>query len=328
MYHSRWKNSHKEAGFTYGNRLYKNNIIIDFKSYLTKEKIIYAEKVFDIYNEYYPEIIEEIKGFAEGQHIDFKTVFAFLVTMYVFTYDNYCSMTALANKNCLLFARNSDFLINIKKVTDSAFYKLNSNFSFIGNTTAMIQMEDGINEKGLACGLTFVYPTVKGYGFNAGFLIRYILEKCETTQQAVDFLNKVPIASSQNIIIIDRFGNIAVAELNSSQKIIKINKTGVVYRTNHFIEQTMLKYKYLGEDDIFSHTRYKTLSSQNYSEFNLSDIFELLKGKKGFMCQYDKTKKFDTIWSSVFDIKNKVIYRCEGNPKQKKFIVDKRLSFT
>lgn len=64
MYHSRWKNSHKEAGFAYGDRLYKNNIIINFKSYLTKEKIRYAEQVFDIYNEYYPEIIEEIKGFA------------------------------------------------------------------------------------------------------------------------------------------------------------------------------------------------------------------------------------------------------------------------
>ena len=61
MYHSRWKNSHREAGLTYGDRLYKNNIIINFKSYLTKEKINYAEQVFDIYNEYYPEIIEEIK---------------------------------------------------------------------------------------------------------------------------------------------------------------------------------------------------------------------------------------------------------------------------
>ena len=169
MYHSRWKNSHREAGLTYGDRLYKNNIIINFKSYLTKEKIRYAEQVFDIYNEYYPEIIEEIKGFAEGQHTDFKIVFAFLVTMYVFTYDNYCSMIALTNENCLVFARNSDFLVDIKKVTDSTFYKLNSNFSFIGNTTAMIQMEDGINEKGLACGLTFVYPTVKNYGFNGGF---------------------------------------------------------------------------------------------------------------------------------------------------------------
>lgn len=46
MYHSRWKNSHKEAGFTYGNRLYKNNIIIDFKSYLTKEKNNLCRKSF------------------------------------------------------------------------------------------------------------------------------------------------------------------------------------------------------------------------------------------------------------------------------------------
>ena len=328
MYHSRWKNSHRESGLTYGDRLYKNNTIINFKSYLTKEKINYAKQVFDIYNEYYPEIIEEIKGFAEGQHTDFKIVFAFLVTMYIFTYNNYCSMLALTNKNCLVFARNSDFLVDIKKVSDSTFYKLNSNFSFIGNTTAMIQIEDGINEKDLACGLTFVYPTVKNYGFNAGFLIRYILEKCETTEQAVDFLNKVPIGSSQNIIIIDRFRNLAVAELNSSHKTIKINEANAVYRTNHFIEQTMLKYKYLGEDDVFSHLRYKTLNSQNYTGFNLSDIFELLKGKNGFICQYDKTKKFDTIWSSIFDIKNKVIYRCEGNPKQKKFIIDKRLKFS
>ena len=55
---------------------------------MTKEELLqidYAEQVFDIYNEYYPEIIEEIKGFAEGQHTDFKIVFAFLVTMYIFT---------------------------------------------------------------------------------------------------------------------------------------------------------------------------------------------------------------------------------------------------
>mgnify|MGYP001677188410 FL=1 len=32
MYHSRWKNSHREAGLTYGDRLYKNNIIISRKN--------------------------------------------------------------------------------------------------------------------------------------------------------------------------------------------------------------------------------------------------------------------------------------------------------
>jgi len=30
MYHSRWKNSHEVAGFSYGERLYKNGIKIKY----------------------------------------------------------------------------------------------------------------------------------------------------------------------------------------------------------------------------------------------------------------------------------------------------------
>lgn len=58
--------------------------------------------------------------------------------MYVFIYDNYCLMFVLINKNCLVFVRNSDFLVDIKKVFDSIFYKLNLNFLFIGNIIVMI----------------------------------------------------------------------------------------------------------------------------------------------------------------------------------------------
>lgn len=43
MYYLRWKNSYREVGFIYGDRLYKNNIIINFKFYLIKEKINYVE---------------------------------------------------------------------------------------------------------------------------------------------------------------------------------------------------------------------------------------------------------------------------------------------
>ena len=37
-------------------------------------------------------------------------------------------------------------------------------------------MEDGINEYGLAVGLTFVYPKITKAGFNAGMLVRYLKE--------------------------------------------------------------------------------------------------------------------------------------------------------
>ena len=50
------------------------------------------------------------------------------------------------------------------------------------------------------------------------------------------------------------------------------------------------------------------------------------KGNKGFMCQYDKSLNFETVWSSIFDLDSFVIYRAEGNPRRCKFITDERLS--
>ena len=37
----------------------------------------------------------------------------------------------------------------------------------------------------------------------------------------------------------------------------------------------------------------------------------------GFMCQYDRKLDADTVWSVIYDIKNKKIYRVEGNPSRK-----------
>ena len=324
MYHSRWKNNHYSAGFSYGSRLYKNNVKIDFAKFLTDEKMKYGKEVFSIYHEYYYEIIEEIQGFTDGQNYDFDKVFSFLVGMYVFTYDTHCSMIAFSNSNGIYFARNSDFMIEVEKLSDSAYYKLNKGYSFIGNTTAMIEMEDGINEKGLACGLTFVYPTVKDVGFNAGFLVRYILEKCETIEEVKSFLKKIPIGSSQNIIAIDRCGTVLSAELNARCKDIKIGNRAL--KTNHFVSNKLKSYKYDGKDDIYSHERYKTLESQKFDEYTIDNVFALMRGERGFLCQYNRKNGFDTIWSSVYDIKNKVIYRCEGNPDRKKYQIDKRMS--
>jgi predicted choloylglycine hydrolase len=327
MYHSRWKKTHREAGYIYGSRLLKNGIKLDFQSMLNQDRIDYAKAVYPIYKKFYPEILEEMEGFVDGQESSMECIYPFLVTMYSFTLNNYCSMVAFKNDNNYIFARNSDFLIDVEKYIDSPFYNLDSSYAFIGNTTALMEIEDGINEKGLACGLTFIYPTTIGFGLNAGFLVRYILEKCETVDQAINFLNSVPIGSSQCLLIADRFNNIVECELNPNNKCI-VRKQKLGYKTNHFIEKDMAEYVYEGEDDIFSHQRYEVIKKQDFSKYDLNSTFDLMKGKYGFMCQYDRKKGMDTIWSSVFDIKNKVIYRCEGNPSRKKFIIDKRLKFT
>ena len=45
------------------------------------------------------------------------------------------------------------------------------------------------------------------------------------------------------------------------------------------------------------------------------------------MCQYDRKTNADTVWSVIYDIKNKKIYRVEGNPSRKQFKEDTRLKF-
>jgi len=74
--------------------------------------------------------------------------------------------------------------------------------------------------------------------------------------------------------------------------------------------------------------RYQTtlnaLKNIDYSD-GVEYAINILSGKYGLMCQYDKALNFETIWSSVFDMTNNKIYRAEGNPLRAKFIEDKRL---
>ena len=84
MYHGRFKKSHYEAGFNWGRLLYNNGKIISnnhtFK--ITEERKKFAKKCLPIYEKYYPEILEEIRGLAIGQNSSYEDFYTFLLSMY------------------------------------------------------------------------------------------------------------------------------------------------------------------------------------------------------------------------------------------------------
>lgn len=332
MYHSRWKGSHYEAGLHYGRVLHKNGVNPMKSILISDERKEFAIRCRPIYEKFYPEIVEEIKGMADGLQIDYMDISDFLFTMYCFVFDNKCSCLVFSYKGKTVFARNSDFVVSIEELCDSAFYKLNNAYSFVGNTTAWTEIEDGVNEHGLAVGLTFIYPVKIKPGFNAGMLVRYILEKCKTTDEAILALKKIPIASPQTITLADRFGNIAVVECNCDKVVVLAPEQGknYVFTTNHFISEEMQEYQFDGVDDVHSHERYETLVNAfaNSQDYSLDFVRNLLSGKMGFMCQYNRRQGLDTVWSSIYDLTDGTIFRVEGNPSRKSFKQDKRFSFT
>ncbi len=334
MYHERFKKSHYEAGFHYGKLLYEHGKIIchqpTFK--ITEERKKFAESCLPIYEKYYPEILEEIKGLAMGQHRSYEDFYTFLLSMYCFEFNPHCTCIAMKDPYHILFGRNSDFLVSLEKLSMNVLYKLDHVYAFNGHTTAFIEMEDGINEYGLAVGLTFVYPTIIKAGLNAGMLVRYLLEKCQSTKEALSLLKKIPIASQQTLTIADRSGDIVVVECNSEKVEIMTpdDENDFVVATNRFHLDIMKPFNHDEVDDWRAEERYLVASHtlEAYKDhFSLDLMKDILAGKYGFMCQYDRNKNADTIWSVIYDIKNSRIYRAEGNPRRKSFKIDTRLKF-
>ena len=334
MYHGRFKGSHYVVGYKWGNLLYQNNKIISKQHTfrITEERKKFVKKCLPIYEKYYPEILREIKGIADGQRDSYDDLCTFLLSMYCFEFDNHCTCFAFKDKNNIIFGRNSDFIVELEKLYMNCLYNLDNVYSFNGNTTAFVEMEDGINEYGLAIGLTFIYPTVVNTGFNAGLLVRYLLEKCKTTNEAIETLKTLPIASQQTLTISDYTGNIAVIECNAEDmEILNTNKDGnFVIATNQFNSENMKRYNNHNIDDWRAEERYNVgynALKNNKKEFSFELAKDILSGKYGFMCQYDRKTNADTVWSVIYDIKNRKIYRAEGNPSRKQFKEDTRIKF-
>ena len=69
MYHAHFRGTHYEAGFRWGSLLlkHKNIILENIPFEITQERIDYALSCLPIYEKYYHEIVEEIRGLADGK---------------------------------------------------------------------------------------------------------------------------------------------------------------------------------------------------------------------------------------------------------------------
>lgn len=312
-------------GKHYGEILYKNGISLKDLFHFSNEEISFAKECLPIYETYLKDIMEEVKGLADGLRCDYIDVATWLINIYCNKEDHGCSVFAYNDNNNIFLARNMDMFPSYKKTSESIVYVPKDKYSFIGHSTSMIMIEDGINEYGLSIALTFLLSKDIKPGINGGFLLRKILEEAKTIEEAIDIINKLPISSSHNIVIADSEGNLALCEINSFNKVITRSNKYVI-ATNHYNSDSMKIFNNKDDNWYLTKDRYHSLYNylHNNKNININDCLDLISNKYGFICDYPKNLNFDTIWSSVYDIKNKDIYIAEGNPIKTKFKKDKR----
>lgn len=342
MYHLRLKGRHYEMGVKRGTIFKKQHIA--FPLCLDEFQLRHGTESEKILHTFFPEVCDEIRGVSDALNTNYLYFCSWMLCMGCCMYNleqnipveiRGCTAFAYSREGHLIYGRNNDLPPFLRSGCKSELYAPENGNRFLITTSSFINGEEGLNEHGLAVAMTFVMtsPDKIKAGFNSCFIVRYLLEKAKDTHQAISLLTELPVASNCNILLADPNGSMAVVECTPERKRVRPPKRYgsdyIVCTVNSFTSDEMKPYDDAGGDDYHSLERYQVVTdsfTHHIKADYIKNTTRLLKGEYGFMCQYDNEPDFETVWSSIFDLKSLVVYRAEGDPRKKKFVTDVRLS--
>ena len=139
-----------------------------------------------------------------------------------------CSQAVLIDDQGPLLIRNYDLEPALSEAT--ILHSAWTGRLVIGAVEGIAGAADGINESGLAASLTFGGRINAGRGFGIPLIVRYLLEVCSDTQEAVEALRSVPCHMSYNVSVVDRSGKFATVYLSPDRPAVV---TADAATTNH-----------------------------------------------------------------------------------------------
>jgi predicted choloylglycine hydrolase len=156
-----------------------------------------------------------------------------------------------------------------------------------------------MNDAGLCLSLTFGGRKEVGYGFGIPFILRYVLEFCKNTTEAVKVLKGIPSHQSYNITIVDKTGATKTVMLAPDRAPVVNNDA---FATNHQgkidwpenaqFNQTIKRYNFIKN----------YLKSRNISANELSKAF-----LHSPLYNTKFTQGFGTLYTSVYQPENLIM---------------------
>ncbi|MCV2881575.1 C45 family autoproteolytic acyltransferase/hydolase [Actibacterium sp. XHP0104] len=141
-----------------------------------------------------------------------------------------CSQAVLMDEDGPVLIRNYDLDPELNEAT-----LLSTGWQgrrVVGMVEAMAGLSDGMNDAGLALSLTFGGRVIRQTGFGIPIILRYVLQTCNDTQEAIEALRAVPSHMSYNVTLIDRSGDFATVFLAPDRPAIVSRQP---WATNHQI---------------------------------------------------------------------------------------------
>lgn len=291
-----------------------------------EEKMVqFAQQCESIVGQYMPELLEEVRGVAEGAAIDYNTLMTLTMTA-PFDADEIpsCSIVAVmperSRNGKMLVGRNFDMYYHVSQegATIYCTYPEGQNAS-IGTCDIWVGRWDGLNEAGLLTATAALFmpgPSPALPGPVGWFPGRYILDTCATVEEALTFIEDLPRTGSGARLIADKSDAVALeASVHGIE--LRYPEDGLLIVTNHAVSpQFAGKESHVPES---SHLRYDRLLEllRGNNSITIKDIKKGLSDHKGGVCAHETDESghpFGTIWSVVGHPGERHVYIAEGHP--------------
>jgi len=328
MFHPRVKGTYYEMGHRYGTILYKHGFRV---SELPSEKLDFGRESEKEVKRVFPEVLEEIKGFADACHTSYENLVAFILTIGAFKAEPMCSAFATFNGSDVVFGRNYDFYYSFKKYTESYLTCPKEGYWSTGHSDVFIGREDGVNEKGLAIAMTVVDEKIIKSGVNFILAVRCVLDKCGNVEESIKTLSNAHFSTTSNYLLADKDASMAVVEASPERVRVRRPEDGdsFIVCTNHFLHPEMLEMENQKERCWDSVPRYTTIYNslkKHDGKIDIKTAQKILSNHSGYVCSHQKNIKLGTLWSVIATLKKLRILRVEAHPCRAKYRQDLRLN--
>ncbi len=289
----------------------------DFYSYANMNTL---HKQLKIYQKYYPEIICEVEMIADDLRVERDLLLYEELGAAVDqqrrkanVHQHGCTIFAVRENGQTFVGRNYDWLPAARGFFEGyelAIAGVNRYFAFsdegvwrrhTGKNTRKPYFEDAVNEHGLYIGLTYAHLDKWDYGIKPSHMIRYVVEKCQTTRQALAAFRRIPNSIPKNYLIADASGDIAVVEHAAREyAVVRPGQSGVIVKTNHALAPTLQKYDKVLRDNpaatsFVRQAEARYLIAEQMPNFQFTDIWRILR-KSHYVYNAE------TIWSLALEL--------------------------
>ncbi len=287
---------------------------------LTPQQANEARAFFD---RHCPGLNDEVQGFADSLGVPPEQILYYATA---FAHRGQCSHAVVlpsASENGHMYVGRSYEWSHDDEDLNLSTTRVAGRAAHIGFSTNLFGRLDGLNEHGLcvtmSSGALLDAPVERG-GCQFWAVIRTVLDRCRTVDEALQVLQDTPISSAVNLLLADRQGQAALVEIFFSHRAVKRIGPDIpgqfLVAANHYTLPSMLPHDVTRMWQ--SVARYRAMESRLQSAAPRITV-ETMRGilsdpiPRGVCCPH-YTDYLGTLWSEIFDVTAGTVDVCFGAP--------------